>query len=134
MKLTMKKLEETILKAYAEKKNYIGVKVEMSDFKSDEIIINDYYNMLGKLDYYKRAYNEDLTLKSAPDKVKIVGVIAATSYEGIQEYFVGNVKYKNSLNIDVNLNINSDDIKNIAIEAQEKLIDSLKRNISLNIK
>ena len=52
---------------------YVAVKIEMYGFEESEIIINPKANFEQKLKYYINAYNEDLTLKNAPDKIKIVG-------------------------------------------------------------
>lgn len=67
--------------------NYIAVKVKMSNFADDEIIINPMSNVDSKSKYYESAYNEDLTLKNAPQNVKIVGYTYGNSFEEIEVFF-----------------------------------------------
>ncbi|MCR1822412.1 hypothetical protein [Terrisporobacter muris] len=64
---------------------YIGIKVWMADFEKCEVIINPIENFDKKLEYYQVAYNDDLTLKSAQDKVKIVGFTYGNSYQDIED-------------------------------------------------
>ena len=49
----------------------IEILIEMPDLPSCEIICNPYENLDKKLEYYLKAYNQDLTLKTF-DKIKIV--------------------------------------------------------------
>ena len=49
----------------------IGILIEMPDLPSCEIICNPYENLDKKLEYYLKAYNEDLTLKTF-NKIKII--------------------------------------------------------------
>lgn len=63
---------------------YVGIKVAMCGFEENEIIINPRANFEQKLKYYVNAYNEDLTLKNAPDKVEIVGFTYGDSFEDIR--------------------------------------------------
>ena len=44
--------------------NYVAVKVDMQGFEKPEIIINSSENFEEKLDYYKKAYDENLILRS----------------------------------------------------------------------
>lgn len=62
---------------------YVGVKVAICGFEENEIIINPRANFEKKLKYYINSYNDDLTLKSAPDKVEIVGFTYGNSLEDI---------------------------------------------------
>lgn len=64
---------------------YIGVKIETKGYKEAEIIINPRANFDSKLEYYQNAYNEDLTLKSVPHKIRIIGFTFANSYEEIEQ-------------------------------------------------
>ena len=50
----------------------IAVLIQMKDFEKPELIINENANFNKKLEYYNRAYNEDLTLKACKD-IKIIG-------------------------------------------------------------
>ena len=49
----------------------IEILIEMPDLPSCEIIRNPYENLDKKLEYYLKAYNQDLTLKTF-DKIKII--------------------------------------------------------------
>lgn len=62
---------------------YVGVKIKTEGYQKEEIIINPRENFDMKLNYYKQAYNEDLTLKSAPHKIRIVSFTFANSYEEV---------------------------------------------------
>ena len=53
--------------------NFVG-KIQMQGFEKPEIIINERANFKTKFDYYKKAYNEDLTLKTF-NGIKIVLLI-----------------------------------------------------------
>lgn len=130
MKLNINNLENCFNKAWDEGIKYVAVKVWMYGFAKEEVIINSYKNFGDKLNYYKNAYNEDLTLKNAPDKVKIVGFTYGNSFKQIKKDLLG-VSNNNSITVDVKMNIDDMDIDKIAKEAKEKLIESLKRNISL---
>lgn len=63
--------------------NYVGVKIEMQGFESPEIIINPIANFESKLQYYKKAYNEDLTLKTFSG-IKIVGFTYGETFSDIE--------------------------------------------------
>lgn len=77
-------LESVFLSAYRCNLNYVGVRVRIEgENPADEFIINPRANILSKLEYYKSAYNEDLTLKSNPN-VKIVGLAYGNNFDEIQ--------------------------------------------------
>ena len=63
--------------------DYIGVAIQMEGYPSEEIIINRLGNFEKKLEYYKNAFNEDLTLK-ANNGIKIVGVYATYFFDDIE--------------------------------------------------
>lgn len=80
------RIEDLIRCFECAKKNgskYVGVKIQTEGYKKEEIIINPRENFDMKLDYYKQAYNEDLTLKSAPHKIRIVSFTFANTYEEV---------------------------------------------------
>ena len=52
---------------------YMEVYIEMPDLPELEVIRNPIANLCKKVEYYKNAYSDDLTLKTF-DKIKIVGV------------------------------------------------------------
>lgn len=84
MELTLENLRNVIEGAITYNNNYIGVAIQMKDMPEREIIINPNDNFEDKLNYYTKAYNEDLTLKANPD-IKIVGITFGDSFEEIQD-------------------------------------------------
>jgi hypothetical protein len=65
---------------------YIGVEIQMAGFLKPEVIINPIENYEKKLEYYKKAYNNDLTLR-AFNGIKIIGVTFGDSYNNIEKDF-----------------------------------------------
>lgn len=86
--LTMGNLERCFQGAIRVGAEFIGVKVEMQGFDSPEIIINPTQNFISKLEYYKKAYGEDLVLKTF-NGIKIVGFVYSDTFEEIQECLLG---------------------------------------------
>lgn len=89
LSLNITNLEKCFYEASHQDKKYVGVKVEMFGFKDDEIIINPNINFDKKFEYYKNAYNEDLTLKNAPDKIRLTGFTYGDSFEDIENDLKG---------------------------------------------
>lgn len=87
MKFKLHKLNLYNCFAFAETTGakYVGVKIRMNGFESDEIIINERANFKLKLDYYMAVYNDELELKRAPNKVRIVGFTFGNSFKEIEE-------------------------------------------------
>ncbi|HDR7249260.1 TPA: hypothetical protein QCX05_004310 [Bacillus pacificus] len=83
MDLTLEGLGKCFNEALDEEANYVAVQIEMDGFPSDEVIINDKYNIESKLEYYKKTYNEDLEHRYAPG-IRIVGYAYGYSLSGIQ--------------------------------------------------
>lgn len=83
--MNINNLEKCFYEASHQDKKYVGVKVQMYGFEKDEIIINPNENFDKKFDYYKNAYNEDLTHKNAPDKIKMVGFTYGDTFEEIEK-------------------------------------------------
>ena len=81
-------LEKCFYEASRQDKKYIGVKIQMQGFPKAEIIINENENFDSKLDYYKKAYNEDLTLKTF-NGIRIVGFTYGDSFKDIEEDLIG---------------------------------------------
>lgn len=88
MALTIKDLEFCFTEALALACGYVAVVIKMEGFPSNEIIINDRNNFDSKLDYYKTAYNEDLTHKFSKG-ISIVGFTYGDSFEDIQYNLFG---------------------------------------------
>ena len=72
MNLTLTNLENCFKAAKEEGTFYIGVAIKVGNQEVPEIIINTHENFDTKLEYYKSAYNENLTLKTNAD-IRIVG-------------------------------------------------------------
>ena len=83
MELTLEGLEQCFNEAASEEANYVAVQIEMDGFPSDEVIINDKHNIVSKLEYYKKTYNEDLEHRYAPG-IRIVGYAYGYSFFGVQ--------------------------------------------------
>lgn len=81
-------LEKCFCEASKQGKKYVGVKIKMQGFPKPEIIINENDNFDSKLDYYKKAYNEDLTLKTF-NGIKIIGFTYGDSFKDIEEDLIG---------------------------------------------
>ena len=86
--LTIDNLAQCFTGAIKNKAKYIGIKVQAENMEGPEVIINPTENFEAKSDYYKRAYNEDLSLKTASG-IKIIGFTYGDSYADIQEDFNG---------------------------------------------
>lgn len=84
MNLTIQYLVNMFGEARSLGANFIGVKIQMEGFEEPEVIINPSENFYTKLEYYKRAYNDDLTLK-AFNGIKIIDVAYGEDYLEIQE-------------------------------------------------
>lgn len=68
--MTKKDLKTAFAEA-KENKSSICVEIEMPGQKTNEIIINDYSALDNKLEYYLKAYDENL-VHSMNDRIKIV--------------------------------------------------------------
>lgn len=88
MELTINNLEKCFYEASVNDKKYVGVKIQMAGFKNPEIIINENANFDKKFDYYKKAYNENLTLKTF-EGIKIVGFSYGNTFKEIEKDLLG---------------------------------------------
>lgn len=84
MNLTINELEKCFYIASKRGIKYVGVKIQMQGFPKPEIIINENENFDSKFAYYKKAYNEGLTLKTF-NGIKIVGFTYGNSFEEIEK-------------------------------------------------
>ena len=75
--MTKEQFVDTFLTAieYSYLYEYIAVAVETRGNKDIEIIINPMCNVQDKLEYYKKAYNDNMVLNTY-DGIRIVGVVA----------------------------------------------------------
>lgn len=88
MNLIINNLEKCFMEADKQNQKYIGVKIQMQGFPKAEIIINEKANFDSKLTYYKKAYNDDLTLKTF-NGIKIVGFTYGNTFEEIEKDLLG---------------------------------------------
>jgi len=80
-------LEECIKSAKECMLEYIGVKIQMEGFREPEVIINPFNNFDAKLEYYKKAYNDNLILKTF-NGIKIIDFTAGDDFNEIEEYLI----------------------------------------------
>lgn len=83
--VSINKLEKCFTVAKETNQKFVGVLIQMQGFEKPELIINENENFESKLAYYKKAYNEDLTLKTF-NGIKIVGYAFGTSLNDIYDY------------------------------------------------
>lgn len=83
--INMEALQYIFEKAIKDNSEYVAIKVSMQGFDGCEIIINPRENFKAKLNYYKNAYNDDLTLKTF-NGIKIIDATYG-SMSNIEKYF-----------------------------------------------
>lgn len=81
--LKMKDLEECFRNAKEDDANWIVIAVKSAFTPATEFIINPKQNFDNKLEYYKKAYTEDLTLKTN-GWIQIVGFAYADTLQEIE--------------------------------------------------
>lgn len=84
MELNINNLEKCFYEASQKDKKYVGVLISMPKFPKPEIIINSNSNFDDKFEYYKNAYNKNLTLKAKP-LIKIIGFTYGDTFEEIEK-------------------------------------------------
>ena len=89
--MTLTNLEKCFNEAKTNGKRYVGVRINMDKFPTDEIIINEYPNFDKKLDYYKGAYTEELVLKTY-NGIKIVDFASGDTFKEIEDLLFGGKK------------------------------------------
>lgn len=85
MILTMNNLEKCFESAKKENATWIAVVVKTPNCESSELILNTNVNFDTKLDYYRKAYDFELSLKACKD-IKIVGFTFGDTLEEIESY------------------------------------------------
>ena len=76
-----KQLESCFTHAYKTEKAFVVVMVEIEGQEGYEIIINPYINILEKLEYYRKTYDDDLNHKHA----KGIKIVSWCSLDEIRE-------------------------------------------------
>lgn len=87
--MNMSELVDVFTSAITQQSNFIAVSVETAGCGGSEIIVNPGVNFSSKLAYYSKAYNDDLTLRAAPDAVKIVAIAVGDSFEELERALLG---------------------------------------------
>ena len=72
-KVTSMEELETFFNTVPDEATYMEVYVEHPNLPEPEVIMNPISNMCKKIEYYKSAYNDNLTLKTY-DKIRIIAV------------------------------------------------------------
>jgi len=83
MSLSMRNLEQCFENAIYTNALFIGVKIETQGSLEAEIIINPRKNFEFKLAYYKKAYDENLVLKTFSG-IRIVGITFGDCFDDIE--------------------------------------------------
>ena len=84
MNLTIKNLENCFETAIKMGYLYVAVKIDMQGYNVPEIVINSRENFDAKLDYYRKAYDENLVFKNYPS-IRIIGFTMADTFEDREE-------------------------------------------------
>lgn len=82
MKMTLQNVKAIFRDAKENNDNYVAMWIRMPGCDKAEIIINPKSNFDKKLEYYLKAYNDDLTLKTC-NEIRIVGM---GRYESLTEF------------------------------------------------
>lgn len=80
--MSMENLEECFKTAIENNSKYVAVKIETRGSEGAEIIINPRCNFEAKLEYYKKAYTDDLVLKTY-DGIRIIGFCDCDTFDFI---------------------------------------------------
>ena len=88
MPLTIDNLEKCFYEASHQEKKYVGVLIQMQGFSEPEVIINKNENFDSKFAYYKKAYDENLTLRSFSG-IKIIGFTHGDTFGDIEQDLIG---------------------------------------------
>ncbi|WP_431785925.1 hypothetical protein [Paenibacillus lactis] len=83
IKPTMSEMIEIFEDAKEFNANYVAVKILMDGFEKPEIIINEKENIDSKLEYYKKAYNDDLSHKYS-NGIRIVNYSYGNTYDEVK--------------------------------------------------
>ena len=82
--MKIENLEKCFFEANNKDKKYVGVLIQMEGFIEPEVIINKNVNFDSKFAYYKKAYDENLTLRSF-NGIKIIGFTSGNSFSDIEK-------------------------------------------------
>lgn len=82
--MTIDNLEKCFYEASKQDKKYVGVLIQMEGFPAPEVIINENENFDSKFAYYKKAYDENLVLRSFKG-IRIIGFTHGDSFADIEQ-------------------------------------------------
>ncbi len=82
-KVTIQGLEECFLRATEYGNRFVGVAIETKGYPGLEVIINREENFKVKLEYYKKAYDNNLVLKTFAG-IRIVGFATEDNFDELQ--------------------------------------------------
>jgi len=85
----LSKLENCFNAAKETNQKFVGVLIQAPGAEKPELIVNENENIDAKLAYYKKAYNEDLTLK-AVNEIRIIGYAFGSNLDDVYSYLKGN--------------------------------------------
>lgn len=85
--MNMENLKQCFETAIENNSKYVAVKIETRGSEGAEIIINPRCNFENKLEYYQKAYTDDLVLKTY-DGIRIVGFCDSDDFQFI-EFMLG---------------------------------------------
>jgi hypothetical protein len=83
MELKMRDLINCFNTANEQQFNWVAILVKNINSEGEELIINPYVNFDDKLEYYQKAYTDDLVLKTY-DGIRIVGFTFGNTLEDIE--------------------------------------------------
>jgi len=86
--LNMNDLEICFNEAAEFDSKFVGVLIKMEGFEKPEIIVNQKENHKSKLAYYKKAYSDDLTLRTFTG-IKIIDFGFGDSMQAIEDDLLG---------------------------------------------
>jgi hypothetical protein len=86
--MNMHNLESVFQEAKNAHAKYVGVLIEMEGFEKPEVIINSYENFDSKLEYYQKAYDENLNHKFSKG-IRIIGCSFGNSFQEIEHVLIG---------------------------------------------
>lgn len=87
MKRTLNELRDVFNVAKNNSGSFVAVVVKMKEFPKNEVIINSYENIALKLEYYEKAYDENLNHRFS-EGISIVDFMWANSIEQLSRYFL----------------------------------------------
>ncbi|OXB94872.1 hypothetical protein [Parageobacillus galactosidasius] len=82
---TLQNLQDCYEAALKNNASYIGIAVRIPNIDGAEVIINKTSNFEEKMNYYQKAYDENLKLKSNPD-IQIVAFASGNSFDDIEKH------------------------------------------------